>query len=669
MDHFEVGEDRQAHCIAVEWGINSELLDQVPWKLEEISGNDGETYGFLVMFDEGSDAHILEQIGLSNGEMTREVSLNAFDEPEIDTTIEEISGTRIVDSRSTRAKRWTPLTGISVRNFKAAREAEIPLGNVTILVGPNGSGKSSVLQAIHWAARAASYVLPKNQKEMISFERLDYIPSSEPLKTLHNGELKTGAKSEAVEVFFKHASDTDEQIQTTVRIRAARNKGGITAYMEGGSAVTPYKQRYQFITAYIPGLAGLSERETILAQPTLRRQASSGDAGGVLRNILYNLSTDSSDDNEVGGGQARLKALNRLIKRVHPNSSIDVSFDEREDFHISASITDGQTGSVRPLETAATGILQVVQIFAYLILFKPRLMLIDEPDAHLHPDKQERLIEALELASKELDTQIVLTTHSPNIVRAASLVSKLVWMRDGVIQTDDDEAIRRLLGWGGLDKSVLFFVEDEDDKPLREVLRQWPSLSAQVSVCRCFGIDNLPRDKFLEGLLVDGELKVKAAIHRDGDFMTDEEAAKWRDSFSTEGVYPWVTAGSDLEGYFCSAKYLAALYDVNEEVSEAWRCQAAETISGARDHFLQKRKKIVHALWPDGGSPSAVALWDAAGGKTPTTVKGKKLHKALKPIVKNAGKNDKLLDAFTIPDNFVVAEDLKVILEAALKSD
>ena len=256
-----------------------------------------------------------------------------------------------MDTRSTRAKRWTPLTEISVRNFKAAREAEIPLGNVTILVGPNGSGKSSVLQAVHWAARAASYALPKNQKEMISFKRLDYIPSSEPLKTLHNGELKTGSKSEAVEVAFKHFTDTDEKIQTTVRIRAARNKGGITAYLEGGSAVPPYKQRFQFITAYIPGLAGLSERETILAQPTLRRQASSGDAGGVLRNILYNLSTDSSDDKNVGEGKVRLESLNRLKRRVHPNTSIDVSFNEREDFHISASITDVQFGSVRPLET------------------------------------------------------------------------------------------------------------------------------------------------------------------------------------------------------------------------------------------------------------------------------------------------------------------------------
>jgi energy-coupling factor transporter ATP-binding protein EcfA2 len=185
-----------------------------------------------------------------------------------------------------------------VRNFKATKDATIPLDRVTILVGPNGCGKSSVLQAIHWAARAASYVLPKNTKEMISFERLDYVPSSDPLTTLHGGELKSDATSIPVEVVFTHRPVGEEAIQSAIRIRAARNRGGITAYMDGGGAVTPYKQRIQFITAYIPGLAGLSEKESILAQPTLRRQAASGEAGGVLRNILLNLRSRSVEETD-----------------------------------------------------------------------------------------------------------------------------------------------------------------------------------------------------------------------------------------------------------------------------------------------------------------------------------------------------------------------------------
>jgi len=480
--------------------------------------------------------------------------------------------------------------------------------------------------------------------------------------------VRSDSSSTPVEVVFSHRPIGEEVIQATVRIRAARNRGGITASMDGGGAVTPYKQRVQFITAYIPGLAGLSERETILAQPTLRRQAASGDAGGVLRNILLNLRSSRVDEVDDVGGQARLRQLNGLINQVHPGVSINVSFDEREDYHISASIrTEEFLGHQEiPLETAATGILQVVQIFAYLMLFEPKIMLIDEPDAHLHPDKQERLIEALERAASDYDTQVILATHSPHIVRAASPSARLVWMKDGRVRTEDDDAIRRMLGWGGLDRSALFFVEDENDKPLRAILRQWPDLSRQIAVCRCFGIDNLPRDKLLEGLLIDGELKVNAIIHRDGDFMTEEEAERWKNTFHTKGVFPWVTAGSDMEGYFCTAPYLAALYDVSLEEAEDWRNEAARDVGKAHDTFLSKRQAIVRAVWPNGGSPDAEAMWSAAGGKAPSTVKGKDLHALLKVVAKKRGKDDKLLNAFTIPAHYIVAEDLKTTIEAAL---
>jgi energy-coupling factor transporter ATP-binding protein EcfA2 len=387
----------------------------------------------------------------------------------------------------------------------------------------------------------------------------------------------------------------------------------------------------------------------------------------VLRNVLLNLRSRRISESDDTEGRGRLHQLNELIKEVHPGVLIDVSFNEREDYNISASIrTEEFSGQPRPLETAATGVLQVVQIFAYLILFEPKIMLIDEPDAHLHPDKQERLIEALERAAANFDTQMIVTTHSPHIVRAASSSAKLVWMQGGRVQTEDDQAIRRMLGWGGLDKSTLFFVEDEDDKPLRAILRQWPDISRQVAVCRSFGIDNLPREKFLEGLLIDGELKLNAIIHRDGDFMTQDEADRWKSSFQTSGVFPWVTAGSDMEGYFCTASYLAALYNVPLEEAETWRSEAANTIGGAKETFLAKRKNIVRVIWPDGGSPNADDLWNQAGGKTPATVKGKKLHAALKVTVKKHGKNDKLLDAYSIPLGHVVAEDLKSIIESAL---
>lgn len=571
----------------------------------------------------------------------------------------------VTDTRSLRARKWIRLDSIQIKNFKAIQDVTIPLGDVTILVGPNGCGKSSALQAIHWAARAASYIAPKNKSEMISFDRMDYIPSSEPLKTAHKTELKPSAHTNPTKVIFKHSSETDsDSAEATVSIFAARNKGGITAHLTGGSAVTPYKQRVSFITAYIPGLAGLSERETILAQPLLRRQAASGDAGGVLRNILYNIRSRKIGEEDESQGQKRLTQLNQLVSQVHPGFTFGVTFDEREDHHISALYFDSNV-DLRSLETLATGILQVIQIFAYLILFGPKVMLIDEPDAHLHPDKQERLIETLENAAKEFETQIILTTHSPHITRAASNQAKLIWMNKGKVETDDSDAIRRLLGWGGLNKNALFFVEDKDDFPLRKILSQWPQLTQRVAVCRCFGLENLPKDKLLEGLLIDGEIKIKAIVHRDGDFMTKAEIPKWIDLYKTEGVFPWVTPGSDIEAYFCSADYLSTLYNVEPHVAEVWRIEAANNVGKAHATFLEKRKKIVNVIWPNGGSPDAETLWKDGGEKSPANVKGKSLLAQLKVVVKKNGYDDKKLNSYEVPKDFEMAKDLKAILELA----
>lgn len=559
---------------------------------------------------------------------------------------------------------WSALDSVQVKNFKAINDADIPLGKVTILVGPNRSGKSSALQAIHWAARAATYIRKRYTKETISHDRIDYLPASDPLSVAHNGELKSRHNTTPVSVTFKHSAPFGgNPAAVTISIWAANNRSGISAQITGGEAVSSFKQRDHFITAYIPGLAGLSENETILAQPQLRRRAASGNAGSVLRNILYNLQLARVGEAE-DAGTSRLLRLNQLISEVHPDTEISVSFDDREDVDISATIKDSaDASSERALESAATGILQVVQIFAYLILFRPKIMLVDEPDAHLHPDKQERLIEALERAADEFDTQVILTTHSPNIVRAACPDTKIVWMQQGMVNTDQDKAVRDLLGWGGLDKRVLFFIEDEDDQAIRSILKQWPYLSQKIAVCRTFGVSNMPRRSLLEGLLGDGGLALKALIHRDADFMTPADIVRWKDLYHHANIRCWVTtAGSDVESYFCQPSYLSALYGVSLEIAQKWASDAAANVSGAHKTFLDKRRQIIHDLYEYGGGELAENLWLAAPN-SPTTVIGKSMLSKMKKIVKDSGYDDKLLNRYQMVSGYEMAPDLRALLE------
>ena len=570
---------------------------------------------------------------------------------------------------SAKTGRWSKLSAVEIKNFKAIKSLRLPLADVTILVGPNGSGKSSVLQAIHWAARAASYIEPKKQSEVISFDRLDYSPSSEPLKTAHKSELSSARESDPTLVnFIIDETDGEASSMASVKIWAARNRSGVSVSIDGGIAVTPFKQRTELITAYIPGLAGLSEKETILVQPLLRRQAASGDAGGVLRNVLLNLASRQPGEDDASFAAQRIQKLRQLVQMVHPGVEIETVFDEREDFHINAMFVDERLGGVkRPLESAATGILQVVQIFAYLVLFRPKLLLIDEPDAHLHPDKQERLIEELERAAGDFNVQVILSTHSPNIARAASHLSKLVWVRDGEAVNEDDEVIMALLGWGGLDKKILFFVEDEDARPIISILRQWPNLYRQVAICRCFGIDNLPKNSLLKGLIGDNNFGMKALIHRDRDFMTEDDSTLWAARYDTKDVDVWVTDFVDAEAYFCQPEYLASVFSVEEEQARKWIEVAVKSSeAGAKNTFLEKRRVIIRVLYEHGGGVNSERLWDELGAVGPQTIVGKKLHKALKAEVKKSGYDDRVLDKFVIPKNFEMAVSLKAYLEKLL---
>ncbi|WP_404941173.1 translation initiation factor IF-2 N-terminal domain-containing protein [Pseudomonas danubii] len=569
-----------------------------------------------------------------------------------------------------KADRWSKLSVVEIKNFKAIKSLRLPLADVTILVGPNGSGKSSALQAIHWAARAASYIEPRKQSEVISFDRLDYSPSSEPLKTAHKSELSSARDSDPTLVNFIISEKEDEASSlASVKIWAARNRSGVSVSIDGGVAVTPFKQRTELITAYIPGLAGLAEKETILVQPLLRRQAASGDAGGVLRNVLFNLASRQPGEDDASYAAQRIQKLSQLVQMVHPGVEIETAFDEREDFHINAMFVDERLGvEKRPLESAATGILQVVQIFAYLILFRPKLLLIDEPDAHLHPDKQERLIEALERAAGDFNIQVILSTHSPNIARAASHRSKLLWLRGGEVVNEDDEVITALLGWGGLDKKILFFVEDEDAQPIISILRQWPSLYRQVAVCRCFGIDNLPKNSLLKGFIGDNNFGMKVLIHRDRDFMTEQDVALWVSRYDTKDVGVWVTDFVDAEAYFCQPEYLASVFSVEEEQARKWLNAAVEACGeSAKKIFKDKRKLTIRTLYEDGGGVKTEELWEQLGAIGPKTIVGKKLHKALKVEVKKSGCDDRVLDKFVISKNFEVAISLKTHLENLLQ--
>ena len=307
-----------------------------------------------------------------------------------------------------------------------------------------------------------------------------------------------------------------------------------------------------------------------------------------------------------------------------------------------------------------------------MIYFGPKVTLVEEPDSHIHPDKQDRLIRVLERAAKELGTQVVITTHSHHIVRGVSAGSKIVWIKNGKPHVDEGDTVRRLLGWGGLDKSVFFFVEDEDHRAVTNILKQWPEIYQKVCICPCYGFGNLPRNGLLKGLLGENKLDIKVVVHRDRDFMTDDEVEIWKKKFeSDDGSYKnvstWVTSNSDVEAYFCDPSYLSKLYGVDIDEAKSW---VEDVMHGFDDTekmeaYLSKRKKTLWSLGEDYNEKNSKKLWRQYG-PTLNTITGRNVHNAIKIYLQRKRKNIEYLNSFFIPKDSTIAIELRDIIVRAI---
>ena len=120
----------------------------------------------------------------------------------------------------------------------------------------------------------------------------------------------------------------------------------------------------------------------------------------------------------------------------------------------------------------------------------PDILLLDEPDAHLHPDLTDRLLSTLhELLVDQYGVRVVMTTHSPSTValapdhsiftieRGPSALIRRPESKWSVVNT----LTRGLIAFGPSTKTV--FVEDEDDAYFFSAITQvLESLDAPASV-------------------------------------------------------------------------------------------------------------------------------------------------------------------------------------------
>lgn len=311
---------------------------------------------------------------------------------------------------------------IELKRFKKFKQTTIDLGELSILVGENSSGKTSVLQAINLALSAFSrWKLYSTDSNGITSPRRKGVGCTQLPGILNDDfrELYFAKKSRGSRA---NRNAIGAEIHLTDELG---NKFGMqVSSLFGGYNLTPLSKPDQLANhptlhkkeaLLISGFVGLASSEEKALSLALRNRLRDGRASEIIRNLLLD-TKETVPDNYA-----------KLIARLKKDFGFvidNVDFDETADINVHAYYDEKIDGSTIPFDFCASGsgMMQVLQILTSIYRYCPAnasVVLLDEPDAHLHANMQVALFYSLREIQKELNIQILISTHSTAIISAA----------------------------------------------------------------------------------------------------------------------------------------------------------------------------------------------------------------------------------------------------------
>lgn len=504
------------------------------------------------------------------------------------------------------------LTKVRISNFKRIKEAELEIGPVTYIVGGNNSGKSSAIQAIHTAVTAAQ-VGRKREQQVIPTSSLRYSPAADFESIGHGRLLENKAHGHRAIVEFTSQTDNlNEDSKYRVALYRGRNYDsiGVNREPKQGRLADRIQDPGNLFSIYTPGLSGIPLREEYMSYASVFQRAAGGEANLVFRNILRLI-----DERE------KLHELENAVSTlIGEEISIYIYADEEEDFYITVEARIGDKDHYVPVELWGTGLLQITQLYSYVILFQPSVFLADEPDAHLHPSRQRLLASAFDDIAENYGCQVIAATHSENLIRSRPENTKLIWMRDGKSETyEREELIPLLMHLGCLDSinpyedQTIILTEDEKTEYLETAIMSLDGEGKNITIIPSYGVGNLISGRMFARLKEAFPSKMRIIIHRDRDFLTDPEIETWKKQKYKEDVDKFeyfITRYSDIEGYYCSLDHLTQALGDSEQLRSNYSSFLAGFETKAREQFAKKREAANSAgFYPSGGSPRNDELW------------------------------------------------------------
>lgn len=113
-----------------------------------------------------------------------------------------------------------------------------------------------------------------------------------------------------------------------------------------------------------------------------------------------------------------------LLGQLLPDFSIELTATQNPPYRLLRVVDQGQVGNIDQLSSGEAQLLTIaLDILTIAAMWdiqgtSPRMLLVDEPDAHIHPDLQARFADFLVSVTERFKLQVVIATHSTTLLAA-----------------------------------------------------------------------------------------------------------------------------------------------------------------------------------------------------------------------------------------------------------
>ena len=424
---------------------------------------------------------------------------------------------------------------LQITNFKRLGTKEIILkDNISLVVGGNNSGKTSVLHALAvWEYAKQVLIYEKSPRALYhGFTGDGYgvtlddftpinIPSFKYLWT--NLKADSGYTLEISCFWMLHDIEKHLKIGLAYGQEKLYIKTLDSNIIEGD---------YIPHVVYLPTFAGINSKEEWHTPAVRNKYIGQGLAGSVLRNQIMELFLHNQEIRKERKGD-RSKIMESDLKWIRENDAYELLnqtifsifkgilypkvFNPSFHTHVLVNFRKGEIVNKRfkpitdykerDIMVEGSGFLQWLSVYTMAVTPNIDVLLLDEPDAHLHCSLQSELFAHLQKIATLKEKQILIATHSTDIIKSYDFGSILSVSNTSIrYLTSDDAKIRIISGIGSeyfplleavqKNKRVLF-VENESDANFLKIfcnkysiwpdnLVVWPKANKQKERCVLF---------------------------------------------------------------------------------------------------------------------------------------------------------------------------------------